>query len=63
MVKIFSPYHQTKKLVAIDLMAGKILWSIKSFDVIPQIAFFIDKQKMILLNKKGEIIFISIKQW
>lgn len=49
------------EIIALDLMVGKKLWSINAIDVIPQIAFSIDKQKLILLNKKGEIIFISSK--
>lgn len=47
------------ELVAIDLMLGKILWSTKPLEVIPQISFFYDKQKIILLRSIGEIIFIS----
>ena len=48
-------------IIALDLMLGKKLWSTDAMDVIPQIAFSIDKQKLILLTKEGEIIFISSK--
>ena len=46
---------------ALDLILGKKLWSTNSFNVLPQIVFSIDKQKLILLSKEGEIIFISSK--
>jgi outer membrane protein assembly factor BamB len=49
------------EVVAIDLLNGKINWSIKKMDVIPQIQISNDKQKLILLNKKGELIFLSSK--
>jgi outer membrane protein assembly factor BamB len=49
------------EIIALDLMAGKKLWSTNAIDVIPQIAFSFDKQKLIVLNKEGEIIFISLK--
>jgi outer membrane protein assembly factor BamB len=57
---IFS-ISSSGEIIALDLMVGKKLWSTTAIDVIPQIAFSIDKQKLILLNKKGEIIFISLK--
>lgn len=49
------------EIIVLDLMVGKRLWSINVIDVLPQIAFSIDNQKLILVNKIGEIIFISLK--
>ncbi len=49
------------EIIALDLMLGKKLWSTNSLNVLPQIVFSIDKQKLILLSKEGEIIFISSK--
>ena len=42
-------------------MLGKKLWSVKSNDLILQIAFTLDKQKLILSDKNGVLIFISPK--
>ncbi len=53
--------RQDGEIIAIDLMLGKKLWSTKFMDVIPQITLSIDNNKLILLNTKGEIIFISVK--
>lgn len=49
------------EVVAIDLLNGKIHWSTKNLEVIPQIQISNDKQRLILLSKKGEIIFLSSK--
>lgn len=49
----------TGELLAIDLMLGKKVWSTKMPDVIPHLELSGNKQELILLNKKGEIIFIS----
>ena len=42
-------------------MVGKKLWSAMFVDVVPQITLSNDKQKLILLNTKGEMIFSSTK--
>jgi outer membrane protein assembly factor BamB len=57
---IFS-LSSTGEIIVLDLMVGKKLWSINAIDVLPQIVFTFDKQKLILFSKKGEIIFISSK--
>lgn len=49
----------TGELLAIDLMLGKKVWSTKMPDAIPHFELSGNKQELILLNKKGEIIFIS----
>ena len=49
------------EIIAIDLMLGKKLWSVKSNDLILQIVFTLDKQKLILSDKNGVLIFISPK--
>jgi len=49
------------EIISFDLMVGKKLWSTYAIDVVPQIAFSFDKQNLIVLNKNGEIIFISLK--
>lgn len=49
----------TGELLAIDLMLGKKVWLTKLPDVIPHLELSENKQELILMNKKGEIIFIS----
>ena len=53
--------RQDGEIIAIDLMLGKKLWSTKFLDVIPQITFFNHMQELLLLNTKGEMIFLSAK--
>ena len=59
--KIVYSIRKDGEIFAIDLMVGKKLWSAKLLDVITQITLSNDKQKLILLNTKGEMIFISAK--
>ena len=46
-------------LFALDLLLGKKIWASSAIDIIPQMALCIEDQKIILLNKKGLLIFVS----
>ena len=49
----------SKELVALDLLLGKVLWSTKKLDFYSHIQFSKDKKYLIMLNKKGTLVFFS----
>ncbi len=53
--------NPTNEIISIDLMLGKKVWGTKPLDVVPQIYLNFTNQYLILLSKKGELIFIAVK--
>lgn len=53
--------NPNNEIISIDLMLGKKVWSTKPLDIIPQIYLNFTDQYLILLSKKGEFIFIAVK--
>lgn len=47
------------EIFSLDVLTGRKNWSTKPLDVLQQIYLSYNKQELILLNRKGEFIFIS----
>lgn len=53
--------NPNNEIISIDLMLGKKVWGTKPLDIVPQIYLNFTNQYLILLSKKGELIFIAAK--